>query len=87
MNWLRRFFYDADPIEPLLSGLHEYQAEMYKELLASSDIPTAIRNHNSLAVYRVPGATFDLLVKRSDMERAHEALNSMTGGEETEDPE
>ncbi len=86
MNWLRKLFHDPDPIEVLLPALHEPEAEMYQEMLASSGIPAAIRNRSSLAAYRLSvGPTFDLLVKRSDLEGARQVLAPMVEG--AEDPE
>ena len=82
MNWFRRFFHDDDPIEPLLFGLFEPEAEMYRELLSSSGVPAALRNTSSLAVYRAPMAgSFDVLIRRSDVDRAREVIDSLVEDE------
>lgn len=77
MRWLRRFFYSEDPTVTVVGGLTEQEAEMRRELLERNGIAAMTKNMSNLAYLGAPlpaGNEFDLFVKRSDLERAHELL-------------
>jgi hypothetical protein len=77
MRWLRKFFYDEDPIVKVAAGLSEPEALMYKELLENNAVPAMPKNRNFLSVTHEFGSfpgDFDLYVRRSDWRRAHQLL-------------
>ena len=76
MRWLRRFFYSDDPPVKVAAGLGETEAGMWRELLENNDVHAFTKNMDYLSVtYGGSGAnTYDMWVKRSDLERAREIL-------------
>ncbi len=75
-DWLRRFFYSADPDVKIAAGLGEPEAEMWLGLLKNSGIAGAAKNMSWMSVtygWRRPH-DFDLWVKQSDLDRALEVL-------------
>jgi len=75
MRWLRRFFYDDNPVVKLVGALSEPVAEMYRELLADNGIVAMVKNMGALTHLRLPMENdFDLFIRQSDLERAKELL-------------
>ena len=82
MRWLRRFFYSDDPIVKLVGALPEPEAEMWRELLANSDIMAMVKYAGALGGYGYRGVgtrDFEMFVKQSDVARAREILAPMLG--------
>ena len=73
MRWLRRFFYDNDPVVELVGGLLEPEAEMWRELLANNGVPAFTKIVDPVALFGV-NSRYDMWVKRCDLERAREIL-------------
>ncbi|MCH7812132.1 MAG: DUF2007 domain-containing protein [Chloroflexi bacterium] len=80
MRWLKRYLESDDPIVKVVGAISEQEAGMWRELLENNGIPAMSKNMSGLSVTGHVGPMaidFDLFVKRSDLERAREILESL----------
>ena len=80
MRWLKRYLEGDDPIVKVVGAISEQEAGMWRELLENNGIPAMSKNMSGLSVTGHVGPMsidFDLFVKRSDLERAREILDSL----------
>jgi hypothetical protein len=81
-SWLRRFLHSDNPEVRVAAGLIEPEAHMWRELLVNNGIPAYVKNVGGGALYEVWRPTtgrpdFDLIVRRTDLERAREILEPL----------
>jgi hypothetical protein len=76
MRWLRRWLgYEEEPMEEIIGGLTEMEAEMWAEALRNEGIGVALKSASPL-MSQAPQASMDLAlhVRASDAPRARRVL-------------
>jgi hypothetical protein len=81
MRWLRKFLYSDDPIVKVATGLLEPEAEMWRDILDQEGIPAYAKVMDPVARSEgvATGTNTALFVRQSDVERARELLEPLSG--------
>jgi len=76
LRWLRRWLgYDEEPLEEIVGGLSDPEAEMWSEMLRKEGIPVLVKSASPLLGESARTASdFALHVRASDAARARDIL-------------